>query len=174
MLALCAGLAAACQASEQPPPAYQLAARSAGVPPQVLYAVALQESAIRIRGQLRPWPWTLNVAGRPLRFARRDAACRALRRTLATTVATRVDIGLGQINWGYHHKRFTSPCAALAPYTNLAVAAQLLREQHRLDGDWVQTAGRYHRPAGGAPAARYRAGFARQLARLQRPPEENR
>ena len=143
--------------------------RQAGIPAEVLYAVALQESALPLRGQLRPWPWTLNVAGRPLRFASQPAACQALHRALATTPPTRIDIGLAQINWGYHGQRFASPCAALQPTRNLRVATQLLREQHRRSGDWLRAAGHYHRPAGGAPAARYRQGVARHLARLKFP-----
>lgn len=157
------------QAQELPPTAYQLIARQAGIPAEILYAVALQESALPLRGQLRPWPWTLNVAGQPRRFASQRAACQALQQALATTPATRIDIGLAQINWGYHGQRFTSPCAALQPIGNLRVAAQLLREQHRRSGNWLRAAGHYHRPAGGAPAARYRQGVARHLTRLQFP-----
>lgn len=154
------------------PPAYEQAARDAGVPAAVLYALALQESAVNLNGRLRPWPWTLNVAGQPLRFARQTSACQALRLVLRDTDPRRVDIGLGQINWGYHRQRFASPCAALDPYRNLAVAAALLQGHYRASGDWVLAAGRYHRPAGGAPAARYRVGFARHLARLQAPATE--
>ena len=154
------------QARELPPPTYQRIAEPAGIPAEVLYAVALQESALPLRGQLRPWPWTLNVAGQPLRFANQHAACQALHQALATTPATRIDIGLAQINWGYHGQRFASPCAALEPIGNLRVAARLLREQHRRSGDWLRAAGHYHRPAGGTPAARYQQGVARHLARL--------
>ena len=157
------------QAQELPPTAYQLIARQAGIPAEILYAIALQESALPLRGQLRPWPWTLSVAGRPQRFANQPAACHALHQALTTTPATRIDIGLAQINWGYHGQRFASPCAALQPTRNLRVAAQLLREQHRRSGDWLRAAGHYHRPAGGAPAARYRQGVARHLARLKFP-----
>ncbi|WP_431033352.1 lytic transglycosylase [Pseudomonas yamanorum] len=154
------------KADEFPPQAYQMAARSADIPSTVLFAIALQESGIRVRGQLLPWPWTLNIAGAPFRFASRQAACEALLQALAQHDAKRVDVGLGQTNLGYHGQRFSSPCDALDPYRNLAVTAALLREHHATTGDWVLAAGRYHRPAGGAPAARYRAGFSRQLQRL--------
>ncbi|TNF83479.1 lytic transglycosylase domain-containing protein [Pseudomonas sp. ICMP22404] len=154
-------------ADEFPPPAYQLAAHGADIPSTVLFAIALQESGIRVRGRLLPWPWTLNIAGTPYRFANRQAACQALLQALARHNATRIDAGLGQTNLGYHGQRFSSPCEALDPYRNLAVTAELLREQHAATGDWVLAAGRYHRPAGGAPAARYRTGFSRQLKRLQ-------
>lgn len=156
----------AAHADELPPPAYQLAAHDADIPSAVLFAIALQESGIRVRGRLLPWPWTLNIAGTPYRFANHQAACHALLQALTQHDAKRVDTGLGQINLGYHGQRFASPCDALDPYRNLAVTAALLHEHHATTGDWVLAAGRYHRPAGGAPAARYRAGFSRQLERL--------
>ena len=43
-------LAAGALATETPPPAYQLAAYQAGIPSEVLYSVALQESGTRLRG----------------------------------------------------------------------------------------------------------------------------
>ena len=157
----------AAQADELPPPAYQLAAQDAGIPSTVLFAIALQESGVRVRSRLLPWPWTLNIAGTPFRFATRQAACRALLQALTRHDTKRVDVGLGQTNLGYQGQRFSSPCEALDPYRNLAVTAVLLQEHHAATGDWVSAAGRYHRPAGGTPAARYRAGFSRQLERLQ-------
>ena len=156
----------AVQAEELPPPAYQLAAHEAGIPSAVLFAITLQESGTRVRDQLLPWPWTLNIAGVPYRFATQQAACHALLLALTQYGAKRVDAGLGQTNLGYNGHRFSSPCEALDPYQSLAVTAALLQEHHAATGDWVSAAGRYHRPAGGAPAARYRAGVSRQLQRL--------
>ncbi|MBX9410209.1 lytic transglycosylase [Pseudomonas baetica] len=156
----------AAQAEELPPPAYQLAAHDADIPSTVLFAIALQESGIRVRGRLLPWPWTLNIAGTSYRFASRQAACHALLSALVRYDAKRIDVGLGQTNLGYHGQRFSSPCEALEPYRNLAVTAALLQEHHAVTGDWVLAAGHYHRPAGGTPAARYRAEFSRQLERL--------
>jgi hypothetical protein len=156
----------AVQADELPPSAYQLAAHDADIPSSVLFAIALQESGIHVHGRLRPWPWTLNIAGTPYRFATRQAACHALLQALARHDAKRIDVGLGQTNLGYHGQRFSSPCEALDPDRNLAVTAALLQEHHATSGDWVSAAGRYHSPAGGTPAARYRAGFSRQLERV--------
>lgn len=153
-------------AEEIPPPAYQLTAHDADIPSTVLFAIALRESGIHVRGRLLPWPWTLNIAGTPYRFATRQTACHALLQALTRHDAKRVDVGLGQTNLGYHGQRFSSPCDALDPYRNLAVTAALLQEHHVATGDWVSAAGRYHRPAGGNPAARYRASFSRQLERL--------
>lgn len=154
------------QAQEIPPPAYQVAAQYAGIPSTVLYAVALQESGIRLRGRLVPWPWTLNIAGTPQRYATRAEACTGLRQSLRRTPATRIDAGLGQINLGYHPQRYAQPCDLLDPYRNLAIAAEILREQHVAGEDWLLAIGRYHRPAGGAPAARYRHSVSQHLARV--------
>jgi len=152
-----------------PPPAYQLAAQQAVVPSPVLYAVALQESGARLRGRLIPWPWTLNVAGRAERYATRVEACAGIRRALARTPANRIDAGLGQVNLGYHAHRYEQPCELLDPYRNLAIAAEILQEQHTPGEDWLVAIGRYHRPAGGAPAARYRRSVHQHLARVLGP-----
>ncbi|KPA90099.1 lytic transglycosylase domain-containing protein [Pseudomonas sp. RHF3.3-3] len=149
-----------------PPLAYRWATQGTPVPAQVLYALALQESGARLRGRLIPWPWTLNVAGEARRFADRRSACRALLLAIHEVGAKRVDAGLGQVNLGWNGEHFTHPCQALDPYRNLSVVTHLLLEHKEPGIDWVTTAGRYHRPVGGAPAERYRKAFARQLARV--------
>lgn len=168
VLLLAAGVyVGSAHAQEVPPPAYQLAAQRAGIPSTVLYAVALQESGIWRNGRLVPWPWSLNVAGLSRRFATRADACTGLQQAMRATPHTRIDAGLGQINLGYHAQRITSPCDLLDPYRNLAIAAEILREQHTPGEDWLLAIGRYHRPAGGEPAARYRRSVSRHLARVQ-------
>ncbi|MEW3686328.1 UNVERIFIED_CONTAM: transglycosylase SLT domain-containing protein [Pseudomonas aeruginosa] len=170
LLALLAlGASSRANAQEVPPPAYQLAAHRAGVPSTVLYAVALQESGLRRGGRLDPWPWTLNVAGESRRYATRKAACTGLLEALRSFPATRIDAGLGQINLGHQKQRYRRPCDLLDPYYNLAQAADILREKHTLNEDWLLAIGRYHRPAGGEPAARYRRSVARHLQRVQGP-----
>ena len=167
ILALALTGATVVQADALPPPAYQLAAARAGIPASVLFAIALQESGTPLHGRLMPWPWTLNVAGTPQRFASRDEACAALRLELTRHDPKRIDVGLGQTNLGYHPDRYPSACHALDPRANLAVTAELLRAYYADVGDWVVAAGRYHRPAGGAPAARYRTQFSRHWQRIQ-------
>ena len=154
---------------EVPPPAYQVAAQQAGVPSPVLYAVALQESGARLRGRLIPWPWTLNVAGRAERYATRAEACAGSRRALARVPANRIDAGLGQVNLRYHAQRYEHPCELLDPHRNLAIAAEILQEQHTPGEDWLIAIGRYHRPAGGAPAAHYRRSVHQHLTRVLGP-----
>jgi len=173
ILLLMAGLlVGAAHAQTIPPPAYQLAAQRAGIPSAVLYAVALQESGIQWdsgRNQrLVPWPWSLNVAGQSLRFDTRAQACTALQRALRNTPSKRIDVGLAQINLGYQQHRYRQPCDLLDPYRNLSIAAEILKEQHRPDEDWLLAIGRYHRPAGGEPAARYRRNVSQHLARIHK------
>ncbi len=158
--------AASSSAGEIPPPAYRLIALPAGVPSEVLYSVALQESGTRLRGKLVPWPWTLNVAGSGYRFANRNAACEALLNAVRTAGPHRVDVGLGQTNLGANGHRYASPCEGLDPHKNLLVTAQILAEHKSKGGDWITAAGRYHRPAGGEPAAKYRRAFAKHLSRV--------
>lgn len=149
-----------------PPPAYQLAAHEAGVPSAVLFAIALQESGTDIRDRQVPWPWTLNIAGQPRRFPTRDGACAELTTALETTPDRRIDVGLGQINVGYHVHRVTHPCKLLDPYQNLVIAAAILREQYKPGEGWLNAVGRYHRPAGGEPAERYRRSIHHRLSRI--------
>lgn len=151
---------------EDPPAAYKAIGIRHGVPPVVLYSVALQESGTRLRGQLVPWPWTLNVAGTGYRFATRADACQALMIAIVKAGPARVDVGLGQTNIRYNGHRYRYPCEGLDPYKNLAVTAQILAEQKAKGGTWIDAAGRYHRPAGGAPAAKYRSYFTKHLSRV--------
>jgi hypothetical protein len=162
-LAICIAPA---EARETPPHAYQFAAQQAGIPSGLLYAVALQESGINLRGRRVPWPWTLNIAGQPRRFQTREAACTNLRHALEEMSATRVDVGLGQINVGYQAHRFNHACDLLDPYRNLAIAAAILREHHELGEDWLLAVGRYHRPAGGTRADRYSHSVNQHLLRM--------
>ena len=153
------------------PPAYLAVAREVGVPPGLLYAVALTESARRFpTAEVRPWPWSLNVNGKAEYHPNRKAAYRAIRRHL-TAGRRSIDIGLMQLNWRWHRESLRDPWQALDPYHNLRLGAHLLRAHYRACGDWLTAAGRYHAPAttkqGRALAKTYRKRVARQLVRLQ-------
>lgn len=150
------------------PPAYRWAARAAHVPASILFAVAREESGMPIRGRWIPWPWTLNVAGVPHRFASQEEACAALGGALRKSPSVPIDVGLGQIDLGYYGDRVATPCDLLNPYFNLLLAAKILRGFHRVGEGWMTAVGRYHRPAGGAPAEAYRRQVAEQLAQVLR------
>lgn len=160
------------QAQEIPPPAYQLAAQRAGIPSVVLYAVALQESGVYRKERIVPWPWSLNVAGQSRRYSSQAQACAGVHQALQDVPPTRIDVGLGQLNLGWQKHRYRQPCELLEPYNNLAIAAQILKEQHTPGEDWLLAMGRYHRPAGGAPAARYRRSVSQHLQRVLGPQQQ--
>lgn len=151
------------------PAAFQKTAARHGIPAEVLQAVARTESGRRIKqtGQFRAWPWTLNVAGTGMVFETRAKACTALRQALRRTRI--VDVGIAQLNVRWNPdlfgpgRRFPEPCDGLDPYANLDAAAARLRRHFEATGNWLTAAGRYHRPAGGAPAQRYAKAVAANL-----------
>ncbi|MFK9903092.1 transglycosylase, partial [Klebsiella pneumoniae] len=77
-----------------------------------------------------PWPWTLNIKGTGYRYASREQACQALLAAIRRISPKRIDVGLGQINIGWHRAYFASPCDALHPLQNLSLTAQLLRQRY--------------------------------------------
>lgn len=147
------------------------------VPPIILFAVALTESAdyrhefVSREVGRRAWPWTLNIHGKGYRYASREEACIALMAKLSTTRV--IDVGISQLNirWNPHlfesGGRFSNhPCDAFDPYDNLEEAARLLSQHYQVTQNWLHAAGRYHRPAGGEHAERYREAVAREIQRI--------
>jgi soluble lytic murein transglycosylase-like protein len=151
------------------PTGYVVVGREQHVPPAVLFGVALQESSMMFgeRGAKRslPWPWTLNVAGAPGRFATREQAHAALVAAIGRGIDS-VDIGAMQVNWRYHRARLIGHSQALDPYWNLRVGASILRDHFRDSADWFVSAGRYHSPGNPARATQYASGVFSRLARL--------
>jgi len=155
-----------CLALARPlPEAYQQAAKTWRVPVELLWAVAQTESGSQFGTQRLPWPWTLNIAGKSYRYASESQACNALLAAAERTRLKNIDVGLGQINIGWHRALFASPCDVLAPDRNINLTARLLRERYdEQPGSWLHAAARYHHPAGGAPAAGYRQRIRQALA----------
>jgi len=158
LVLLAPGLALQAPAHASVPVGYQQVADAYDLPPEVLYAVALTESARQVdsTGNVRPWPWTLNVQGRGHFFDSRQEAEAALQQHFDQGRRS-IDIGLMQVNWRYHRQRLGSPQLALDPYHNLRVAAEILRDCHQRRQDWWAAVGCYHAPNSPQRAARYRA-----------------
>ncbi|WP_250482524.1 transglycosylase SLT domain-containing protein [Caballeronia sp. GACF5] len=132
------------------------------VDPKILAGIALNESAYNGRA----WPWTLNVAGRGFFFRTREDAYRAIR-YLISNGRSNFDIGLMQVNWGYHSKRFANAWDALAPATNIRVAEDILNENYRLTHSAVKAVAYYH-SANPAPGREYVARFVKHLSQIER------
>ncbi len=160
--------ATAASSDDVVPEGYRVVAAQYGIPPTVLYAVAMTESGVgaNVRGAYRPWPWTLNVAGHGRVYPSRAAAWSALNRFLARGERF-VDIGIMQVNWRYHRDKLGDPWLALEPYHNLRVAAGILRECYTKRRDWWASVGCYHSPNNSTRAQRYRqrvVGYWQRLA----------
>lgn len=129
---------------------------------KILTGIALNESAYNGRA----WPWTLNVAGRGFFFRSREDAYKAVR-FLISDGRCDFDVGLMQINWCYHAKRFASPWDALAPATNIHVAEDILNENFRKTNSAVKAVAYYH-SANPQPGREYLARFVQHLSQLER------
>jgi hypothetical protein len=138
---------------------------SARVDPQILASIATNESAYRGR----PWPWTLNVAGRGMYFATREDAHAAINQLLSEKRCN-FDVGIMQINWCYHGQRFASSWDALAPATNIRVAEAILTENLQRSGSAMKAVAWYHSadPSRGGPyLARFMNHFKQMDSRAQ-------
>ncbi|HCM3794245.1 TPA: lytic transglycosylase domain-containing protein [Salmonella enterica subsp. enterica serovar Denver] len=163
----CAVAAEKGRALQPVPPGYHLVASEAGVPAEVLYSVSLAETSRRLSHGERPWPWTLNVAGKGYRYNTRQEAYDALMSFMRRYPLKRIDVGIAQVNLGWNGSYFSSYHEALEPYTNLRVAARILKACYdSRPGSWTEAAGCYHHPAGGKPARTYKAIVKRKLATL--------
>nr|WP_159465211.1 transglycosylase SLT domain-containing protein [Scandinavium goeteborgense] len=180
VLLSCGEPAFAYATTQQVPSGYSEVAMRHGIPPESLYALALAETSLApksisavtrgagaVPSAERPWPWTINVAGRGYRYATRLQAWNALQGFLNTHPRKRIDVGIAQVNLGWNGHHFASTWDAFDPYINLSAAAAILRECYdRHPGSWLAAAGCYHHPAGGAPAARYKSIVKNKLARI--------
>jgi hypothetical protein len=149
------------------PELYRRIAWGNRVPPEMLFAIALAESARSSPQGERPWPWSINVAGRSYRYSTRLEAWKALQKFVKYHPLKRIDVGIAQVNLGWNGQRFTSTWQAFDPYTNLQSAAQILRKCYDLKpGSWMDASGCYHHPAGGKPANRYKTIITQKLESL--------
>jgi len=131
------------------------------VDPKVLAGIALNESA----WHGRPWPWTLNVAGRSGFFRSREEAFTAIE-ALRRVGRCDFDVGIMQINWCYQGQRFTSAWDALDPQTNVRVAEDILNENFARTHSIAKAIAYYH-SANPGPGQAYLASFVTHLAQIE-------
>lgn len=114
-----------------------------GVPSGILYAVAMVESGRQIDGDVRPWPWTLNIEGKGFYLENREAMyAKAIQ---AITEKRSVDIGLMQTNWYWKYGRLRSTWMATEPVFNVKTGCAILKRLHNEHNDWWIAVGKYHR-----------------------------
>ncbi|MFP1887023.1 lytic transglycosylase domain-containing protein [Lonsdalea quercina] len=149
------------------PDAYRQIAAAERVPAESLYSLAMAESTRKTSWGAKPWPWTINVAGKGFHYETREEAFSALLKFMQRWPLKNIDVGVAQVNLGWNGHFFPTLHDAFDPYINLRAAARILRACYDArPGSWIQAAGCYHHPAGGQHAATYMAIVRRKLSQI--------
>jgi hypothetical protein len=138
------------------------------VPADILYALAAQETNARMNDKtVRPWPYSINLDGKPERFASYEQLV-ARSKEIMESGRRSFDVGLFQVNWKWHSHRVNSIEELAHPTKNGLIASQILIEQYRIHKNWGVAAGRYHNPNNNNGLAdKYQAEFLDKLKRIQ-------
>ncbi|MEM7519471.1 MAG: lytic transglycosylase domain-containing protein [Pseudomonadota bacterium] len=117
--------------------------KETGVPLNVLRAITRTETGRAKGGEMRPWPWTVNMEGRGVWF---DTEAQAQRYVFQhyRNGARSFDIGCFQINYRWHGQAFASIEQMFEPLANARYAAEFLRTLHAEHNDWHAAVGAYH------------------------------
>lgn len=118
---------------------------ASGLPPGLLFAIALVETgrATPGGGGMQPWPWSWNAAGRSGVARNRAAAVAAVAALRAGGVAS-IDVGCMQINLLHHPDAFADLHEAFDPLANVRYAAAFLSRLRAGLPDWEAAIRRYH------------------------------
>jgi hypothetical protein len=124
------------------------------LPPGLLLAVGLAETGRRdeLSGQLRPDPFSIDVAGTDVVFASAGYAVDAVAALRGHGVAS-VDVGCFQVNLLQHPAAFATLADAFDPNANAQYAGGFLRRLFERTGSWPAAVAAYHSadPARGGP-----------------------
>lgn len=126
---------------------WETATEGTGIKPEILYAVALQESReLNEQGLAVPDPFVIRYGNQVERFDGFPEARNYLQKLLAQPdiKLKRLDIGLMQINAGWHRHRVEELSDLLVPGLAIRAAATLLSEIAQSTSDPVRLLGRYH------------------------------
>ena len=124
--------------------AIRAAERAAGIPNQLMAAIAHVESGRREPdGSINPWPWSIDVEGEPHVYDTKAEAIAAVRAFQAQGIRS-IDVGCMQVNLEQHPNAFASLEAAFDPVANANYAAQFLVQLHGETGTWPTATAWYH------------------------------
>ncbi len=126
-----------------------------GVPPAVLYSVALTETEIGIKGQKSSaWPYSINWMGKGYRFKDRQETF-GFAQKLIKQGHTLFDIGIMQVNWRWHNERVNNLWDLTDTEINIRTACSILTEGYEAKKNWFWAAGYYHAPNNDINARKY-------------------
>ena len=116
------------------------------LPASLLQSIAKAEGGLPLgsRGEVRPWPWTIDADGSGLFFDSKPAELAWMRDQAAQH--TYVDVRCMQVDLHYHSDAFASMDEAFNPDANADYAARLLLALHNGEagGSWDIAVGLYH------------------------------
>ncbi|MCH1929698.1 hypothetical protein L9G16_05840 [Shewanella sp. A25] len=139
-----------------------------GVPPAVLYAIALTETGIAIQSsKTAAWAHSINWQGKGYRFKTRDETYRFAQK-LISEGNTLFDIGVMQVNWRWHNERVSSLWDLTDSQTNIKIACDLVTEGYQTKRNWLWAAGYYHAPYNTANARKYMRKYRSRLNNILR------
>jgi len=140
---------------EDIPTHYYSTAAEEGVPVKLLYAITLQETqTLTNKGRVIPWKYSLNHAGKGYVYKNKDDLKSHAEYLLRNGIKN-FDIGIGQINYRWHHQNFSSLDEMINPQTNLRYAAKYLKVHYEKLNNWWLAAGAYHAPSNPKKAEKY-------------------
>jgi hypothetical protein len=121
------------------------AERAAGIPRQLMAAIARVESGRHdpATGRTDPWPWAINAEGEPGVFPSKPAAIASVRARQEAGVAS-IDVGCMQVNLLHHPRAFASLDQSFDPMANASYAARFLSQLYAETKDWTAATARYH------------------------------
>jgi hypothetical protein len=119
--------------------------REAGIPNQLLAAVALAESGRwdKTDSASFAWPWTVTAEGKGRFFATKEEAITQVERLRARGVRN-IDVGCMQINLLHHPDAFADLDEAFDPQANVAYATDFLKQLFEQSRSWMTAVGNYH------------------------------
>ncbi len=124
--------------------AIMTAERAAGIPTQLMAAIARVESGRRdAQGVMQPWPWTINAEGVGSTYNSKAEAIAAVQALQASGVRS-IDVGCMQVNLMFHPDAFASLDQAFDPAANARYAAGFLGRLYGQTGDWTKATAAYH------------------------------
>lgn len=110
--------------------------RENSIPPGLLEAIGAVES--------EHTAYAVNCKGQAKHFTSYEAAKQHVRNLRSKGIID-IDIGVLQINYGYHQKQFKAE-DLLDPYNNVPYAAKYLVELKKIHGSWEKAVKFYHSP----------------------------
>ena len=118
---------------------------AAGVPSQLLGAIALAESGRyhAENGETIAWPWTVYALGKGRYLPSKAAAIAEVERLRAAGVRN-IDVGCMQVNLHFHPRAFASLEEAFDPARNAGYAAKFLMQLFDETRSWSVAVAGYH------------------------------